>query len=68
MDDQGKFFLEDETAKKVWQQTLKISDVNAADYKALFIVGGHGPMMDLPRSDDFRVLVEEVSREIVRET
>lgn len=40
MDDQGKFFLEDPTAKKVWQETKKISDVKASDYKAIFVVGG----------------------------
>lgn len=45
MDDQGKFFLEDPTAKKVWQETKKISDVKAEDYKAIFVVGGvsHSP-------------------------
>ena len=40
MDDQGKFFLEDKDAKKVWQSTIKISEVKASDYKAIFVVGG----------------------------
>ena len=40
MDDQGKFFLEDKEAKKVWQSTIKISEVKASDYKAIFVVGG----------------------------
>lgn len=40
MDEQGKFFLEDEKAKKVWKETIKISEVKASDYKAIFVVGG----------------------------
>jgi putative intracellular protease/amidase len=26
----------------------KLSDVNVADYDAIFYVGGHGPVIDLP--------------------
>jgi putative intracellular protease/amidase len=40
MDEQGKFFLEDEKAKKVWKETIKISEVKASDFKAIFVVGG----------------------------
>lgn len=40
MDDQGKFFLEDKKAQKVWKETIKISEVKASDFKALFVVGG----------------------------
>jgi putative intracellular protease/amidase len=47
MDDQGKFFLEDKDAKKVWQNTIKISEVKASDYKAIFVVGGVSPVFSL---------------------
>jgi putative intracellular protease/amidase len=40
MDDQGKFFLEDPTAQKIWKETVKLSEIKASDFKALFIVGG----------------------------
>lgn len=40
MDDQGQFFLDDKEAKKVWQDTIKISEVKPSDYKAIFVVGG----------------------------
>lgn len=40
MDDQGKFFLEDKKAQKVWKETIKISEVKASEYKAIFVVGG----------------------------
>lgn len=47
MDEQGKFFLEDEKAKKVWKETIKISEVKASDYKAIFVVGGVSPALRL---------------------
>lgn len=40
MDDQGRFFLDDKKAQKVWQETIKISEVKASDFKAIFVVGG----------------------------
>jgi hypothetical protein len=43
MDDQGKFFLEDPTAQKIWKETVKLSEIKASDFKALFIVGGVSP-------------------------
>jgi len=40
MDDQGRFFLDDKKAQKVWKETIKISEVKASDFKAIFVVGG----------------------------
>lgn len=40
-------FLNDPIVKEKLANTKKLSDVNVADYEAIFYVGGHGPMMDL---------------------
>lgn len=39
-DDQSVAFLQDEEAKKLYENTVKLSDVKASDYKAVFVVGG----------------------------
>ncbi|RDX53616.1 class I glutamine amidotransferase-like protein [Lentinus brumalis] len=44
-DDVG--FLSDETVKQKFANAKKLSDVNVADYDAIFYVGGHGPVIDL---------------------
>jgi len=41
-------FLNDETVKAKLAHAKKLSDVNVNDYDAIFYVGGHGPVMDLP--------------------
>ncbi|KAJ5220288.1 ThiJ/PfpI family protein [Penicillium chermesinum] len=33
--------------KSLWENTVKLSDVNAGDFDAIFYVGGHGPLFDL---------------------
>lgn len=40
-------FNSDEKAQHALQNTLRLSEVNAEDYTALFIPGGHGPIWDL---------------------
>ncbi len=40
-------FQKDEIAQKALNNSLKIEDVSAADYDAVFFPGGHGPMFDL---------------------
>lgn len=40
-------FLEDPTVKAKLASAKKLSDVNAADYDAVFYPGGHGPVLDL---------------------
>ncbi|KAI0650259.1 ThiJ/PfpI [Trametes meyenii] len=40
-------FLEDATVKEKLANAKKLSDVNVADYDAVFYVGGHGPVIDL---------------------
>jgi len=46
-DDESVKFLKDETVTKKLAQAKKLSDVNVADYAAIFYVGGHGPVLDL---------------------
>jgi putative intracellular protease/amidase len=43
-------FKQDEIAKAALAQTVKIEDMNAADFDTVFYVGGHGPLWDLAES------------------
>ncbi|KAI0677070.1 ThiJ/PfpI [Trametes maxima] len=40
-------FIEDPIVKEKLANAKKLSDVNVADYDAIFYVGGHGPVIDL---------------------
>ncbi len=40
-------FDNDQSAQKVLANTLKLADVDAGEFDAVFYVGGHGPMWDL---------------------
>ncbi|KIY73706.1 class I glutamine amidotransferase-like protein [Cylindrobasidium torrendii FP15055 ss-10] len=46
-DDESQKFLKDPEVKKLFENTKKISEVDAKDYDAIFYVGGHGPCIDL---------------------
>ena len=46
-DDESQGFLQDATVKTKLENCLKLTDVKAADYDAIFYVGGHGPVIDL---------------------
>ncbi|KAI6110493.1 class I glutamine amidotransferase-like protein [Pisolithus croceorrhizus] len=41
-------FLDDQTVMSKLANAKKLSDVEADDYAAIFYVGGHGPVIDLP--------------------
>jgi putative intracellular protease/amidase len=60
-DESVKFMTSDAEAKKLWSETKKLSEVKAEDYAAIFVIGGHGPMIDLPDNQDFIKLVQDVS-------
>ncbi|KAK0486844.1 ThiJ/PfpI [Armillaria luteobubalina] len=47
-DDESVKFLTDETVRSKLANAKQLSTVNAKDYDAIFYVGGHGPVMDLP--------------------
>lgn len=52
-----RFYDDDEVIEKV-ANTLKLSDVNPADYDAVFYPGGHGPLWDLANDDTSIKLIE----------
>jgi len=41
------------------KQTVKLSEVQSADFDAIFLPGGHGPMLDLPDNPDLQRLLRE---------
>jgi putative intracellular protease/amidase len=44
-------FHDDQVAQQKFNNTLKLEDVNAADFDAVFIPGGHGPIWDLATNE-----------------
>ncbi|WWC85803.1 uncharacterized protein L201_000670 [Kwoniella dendrophila CBS 6074] len=58
-DEESVKFLKDPKAQELVKNTKKISEVNAKDYVAIFVVGGHGPLIDLAPSKEFAKLVED---------
>jgi putative intracellular protease/amidase len=51
-------FKQDPAAQAVLANTLKLSDIKAADYDAVFYPGGHGPMWDLTEDPHSIALIE----------
>ena len=51
-------FKQDPKTQAVLANTLKLSDVKAADYDAVFYPGGHGPMWDLTENPTSIALIE----------
>ncbi|HEY1811768.1 MAG TPA: type 1 glutamine amidotransferase domain-containing protein [Kofleriaceae bacterium] len=51
-------FKQDEAAQKALASTLRLGDMNAADFDTIFYVGGHGPMWDLAESSESIALIE----------
>ena len=56
--DDTRRFESDADAKAALADTMKLADVNAADYDAVFYPGGHGPMWDLVTDERSISLVE----------
>lgn len=55
-DAESQEFLSDVKVKQKFASALKLSDVDVSKYAAIFYVGGHGPVIDLPTdSDNIRV-------------
>ena len=59
-DDESVKFLQDETVTQKFAQAKKLSEVNVADYAAIFYVGGHGPVLDLATDKTNIKLASEV--------
>ena len=53
-------FKQDPKTQAVLANTLKLSDVKAADYDAVFYPGGHGPLWDLAEDRDSIALIERL--------
>ncbi|ANE51533.1 type 1 glutamine amidotransferase domain-containing protein [Flavisolibacter tropicus] len=53
-----KRFDKDEALQKQLANTKKLSEVNAADFDAVFYPGGHGPLWDLSSDPDSIKLIE----------
>jgi putative intracellular protease/amidase len=51
-------FDQDEPLKKKLAHTLKLSEVKASDYDAVFYPGGHGPLWDLVQDTNSIALLE----------
>jgi len=51
-------FDQDQTLQQKLAHTLKLSEVKAADYDAVFYPGGHGPLWDLTQDADSIALLE----------
>ena len=51
-------FKQDPAAQAVLANTLRLSDVKASDYDAVFYPGGHGPMWDLAEDPHSVALIE----------
>jgi len=51
-------FKQDPAAQAVLANTLRLSDVKASDYDAVFYPGGHGPMWDLAEDPRSIALIE----------
>ena len=63
-DDMAEFdyaFLNDATAMAKARNTIKLADVNPADYQAIYFVGGKGAMFDFPQDPDIARLVQAMT-------
>ncbi|KQV15783.1 dimethylallyltransferase [Rhizobium sp. Root1203] len=52
-------FKSDKAAQHVLASTVKLSDINAADFDTVFYSGGHGPMWDLAEDKKSISLIED---------
>ena len=53
-------FLEDKTAMTKLADTIAIGDIDAAQYDAVFLPGGHGTMYDFPENADLADVVSKI--------
>jgi len=54
-----KRFSEDKDLKETLANTVKLDEVNQADYDAVFYPGGHGPLWDLANDEKSIALIED---------
>ncbi len=58
-----KRFLNDEEAMNFLSHALVLSEIQADDYDAVFLPGGHGPMWDLADNKTLKLLLEAFNQE-----
>ncbi|MFK8186656.1 MAG: type 1 glutamine amidotransferase domain-containing protein [Phormidesmis sp.] len=56
-------FQSDKPSQEKLANTIPINEVQASDYDAIFLPGGHGPMWDFPTSADLINLIEAFDQE-----
>lgn len=56
-------FYKDNKVIDLVAHTLKLSEINATDYDAVFYPGGHGPLWDLANDKDSIQLIEDLYNE-----
>lgn len=59
-DEESVKFLKDTVVQSKLANAKYLSQVNSKDYVAIFYVGGHGPVIDLPDNSDSIKLATEV--------
>lgn len=59
--DSTKRFKQDAAAQGVLANTLKLADVAAKDFDAVFYPGGHGPLWDLAEDKNSITLIEKMA-------
>lgn len=52
-------YLDDPEKRKLWEQTEKLDDVVDRDFRAVYVVGGHGAMFDLPGNEALSVIMNK---------
>ena len=55
-----KFLEEDAAAQAAFKSMAAVSTLNAADLDAIFLCGGHGPLMDFVDNPDLIKLIDEM--------
>lgn len=60
--DDTRRFKGDVAAQRALASTVKLSDVKAGDFDAIFYPGGHGPLWDLAEDADSRRLIEAFAK------
>jgi len=58
-DENSAKFLNDPEVRVKLENAQKLADVSVKNYEAIFYVGGHGPVMDLPEDKDNVKLVSD---------
>lgn len=65
-EDMGSYdyaFLNDPAARQKTQNTIRLSDISADDYRAIYFVGGKGAMFDFPDNPAIQNLVASFARD-----